>query len=110
MNTATLRTHDGYNGIGEATVDEFHFLHEIVKPFHIEIPISVNQLRDAAIFLHSSLHSKNNNNPHQKLCLISLFFLILFFTKQKKKKKYQGFKKLAWDLGFGFLCLASTLF
>ena len=99
MNTATLRTHDGYNGIGEATVDEFHFLHEIVKPFHIEIPISVNQLRDAAIFLHSSLHSKNNNNPHQKLCLISLFFLILFFTKPKKKK-VSRFQKVSMGLGF----------
>lgn len=114
MNTATLRTHDGYNGIGEATVDEFHFLHEIVKPFHIETPISVNQLRDTAIFyyffLHSSLHSKKKKITSKKSSTTKSykpFFLFFLFVSslKKKKKKYQGFKKLTWDLGFGFFCL-----
>lgn len=87
---------------------------KLSSPSTLKFPLaSINCVTQQSSTTTSSilLSTQNKNkNPHQKLSLISLFFffLILFFTKQKLKKKYLGFKKLTWDMGFGFLCLHSS--
>lgn len=53
--TATLRAHDGDNGVGEAAFGELHLLDEILKSFHIELAVGVYQLRGTGVFLHRRL-------------------------------------------------------
>lgn len=46
--TATLRAHDGDDGVREAAVVELSGSNEVLKAIHIEFAIAVDQLHAAA--------------------------------------------------------------
>jgi hypothetical protein len=50
--TATLRAHDGDDGIGEAALSKLHLLREILQALHVEVAVAVDELRGAAVVLH----------------------------------------------------------
>lgn len=50
--TATLRAHDGDDGIGEAALGELHLLREILEALHVEVAVAVDELRGAAVLRH----------------------------------------------------------
>ena len=52
LRTATLRAHDGDDGVGEAALGELHLLREILQALHVEVAVGVDELRGAAVLLH----------------------------------------------------------
>lgn len=54
--TAALWAHDGDDSVGEAAIGQLDLLQKPLQPLHVELSISVDQLRrDASLAVHLSL-------------------------------------------------------
>lgn len=72
--TATLRAHDGDDGVREAAVVKLSGSNEVSEAIHIEFAITVDQLRGAALVRHAHElycpHSKAKSKARVSIELI----------------------------------------
>lgn len=50
--TAALGSHDGDNSVRESALVGPHGLHEMIQPRDVELALSIDQLRRAALVIH----------------------------------------------------------